>query len=174
MGAYHSGISYKEDPVLTIKIRDTDGKLKECSMGAMDKTPESKSYKCAIIQDQNNIMKMESVSFKVEDKTEPNTGKPERVKNFFPVTCFANTISYRCDKRLTLSVSRSKTFSIGSGLSMSASFGTKTSIETGIFGNKLTAELSTQLSSTSSFNVESSETKEEKVRKANNFYYSQI
>ena len=85
-------------------------------MNAVDKTPESKSYRCKAISDQNDVMKLESISFKVEDKTEPNTGKPERVENFFPVTCSANTIAYTCDKQLTLSVSKISTLSFGSGL----------------------------------------------------------
>ena len=79
----------------------------------------------------NDVMKLESISFKVEDKTDPNTGKPERVENFFPVTCSANTIAYTCDKQLTLSVSKISTLSFGSGLSMTASFGVKTSVEAG-------------------------------------------
>ena len=161
MGAYRNGNSYKEGPVLTIKIKDTDS-LKECSMNAADKTPESKSYRCKAISDQNDVMKLESISFKVEDKTEPNTGKPERVENFFPVTCSANTIAYTCDKQLTLSVSNISTLSFGSGLSMTASFGVKTSVEAGIVA-KVSSEFSTQLSTTSSFDVNSSKTKTNKV-----------
>ena len=163
MGAYRNGNSYKEGPILTIKIKDTDGRLKECSMNAADKTPESKSYKCKAISDQKNVMKLESISFKVEDKTEPNTGKPERVENFFPVTCLPNTIAYRCDKRLTLSVSKTSTLSISSGLSMMASFGTKTSVEAGSL-IKVSTEFSTQLSTTSSFDVNRSKTKETQVQ----------
>ena len=106
MGSYRNGKSYKEDPIITIKIRDTDGKQKECSMNATDITPESKSYKCKAISDQDNIMKLDALSFKVEDKTEPNTGKPDRVKNFLPVTCAQHWTDYTCTKELAVMIGR--------------------------------------------------------------------
>ncbi|XP_066912196.1 uncharacterized protein [Clytia hemisphaerica] len=153
-----NGKSFPENPKISVRIRDTDGKLKECSMSAMDRSATSTSHKCTPITDTTNGMYLEAREFKVEDKTQPTVGKPQRVKNFKPVICTASNKAYRCNKRMTSTISTSSTLKIGSGFSMGVTIGAKVGFEAGAFGVKATGEFSTQVSSTSTFNVERSKT----------------
>lgn len=162
MGGYN-GHSFAANPKISIRIKGTDGKLRECSMQALDRTATSLSYRCTPITDTTNGMFLEAREFKVEDKTQPTATQPKRVKNFKPVTCLASSKAYTCNKRVTSTVTTSSTLKIGSGFSMGVTIGAKVGIETSIFGVKASAEFSTQIQSTSSFNIESSKTTTESL-----------
>lgn len=64
----NNGKSFAENPKISVRIRGTDGKLKECSMDAIDRSASTSSYKCKSITDTTNGMYLEAREFKVEDK----------------------------------------------------------------------------------------------------------
>ena len=68
MGPPNDEISYAYTPKVSVRIRGTDGALKECSMDAMDKSATSDSYECKSITDTTNGMYLQSQSFTVEDE----------------------------------------------------------------------------------------------------------
>ena len=73
-------------------------------MKAADDTSESKTFIYKTITDLKNDLKLESLSFKIEQKTAPPIGKPEGVKNYHPVICPARSSQYQCKKRLVVSI----------------------------------------------------------------------
>ncbi|XP_066925842.1 uncharacterized protein [Clytia hemisphaerica] len=154
----NNGKSFAENPKISVRIRGTDGKLKECSMDAIDRSASTSSYKCKSITDTTNGMYLEAREFKVEDKTQPTVAAPQQVKNFKPVICTASNKAYTCNKRVTSTITTSSTLKIGSGFSMGVTIGTKVGLEASAFGVKASTEFSTQISASSTFNVERSKT----------------
>ncbi|XP_066919024.1 uncharacterized protein [Clytia hemisphaerica] len=153
-------LAVSENPKLSIKLKDTTnkGQLKECTMEARDLTPESKTYECKSLSNLKDVASLESVSFKMEDESDPLTSKPERVKNYIPVICMPASSDYECKKVLAVSVAQSSTLTIGSGFSMTTTFGVKTAFEANWFGQKFKNEISFELSASSSLNIGTSKT----------------
>ena len=158
MGAYN-GDSWVEKPDLVIKVKDTSGQFKRCSMNAMDKSPSSSTYKCEAISDQTNMLELNALRFDIEDKSPLNVGKPRPVKGFRPVTCSAYANSYKCTEWLTAAVSTSSTFKIGTGFSLAVKVGASVEVSAGFLGLGTKRAFSTVVTGTSSFNVEASKTK---------------
>ena len=158
MGAYN-GNSWMERPDLVIKVKDTSGQLKRCSMNAMDRSASSSTYKCKALSDRTNMLALNALKFNIEDKSPLNVAKPKPVKGFRPVICSAHSNSYKCTKWLTTSVSTSSTFKIGSGFSLAVKVGASVEVSAGLFGSGQKTTFSTEVTGTSSFNIESSKTK---------------
>ena len=158
MGAYN-GDSWVERPDLVIKVKDTSGQLKRCSMNAMDTSASSKTYECKIISDRTNMLAMNALKFDIEDKSPLNVAKPQPIKGFRPVICSAHKNSYKCTKWFTTAVSTSSTFTIGTGLTLAVKVGTSVEVSSGLFGTGSKSTFSTEVTASSSFNIESSKTK---------------
>lgn len=153
MGAYN-GDSWIDRPDLFIKVKDAAGQLKHCSMNAMDKSPSSETYKCKSASDLTNMLTLNALKFIIEDKTPLNTAKPEPVAG--PVICSSHTNSYKCSKWLTTSISTSSSFSIGTGFTLAVKVGASVELEAKFFGSGTKTAFSTEISASTSFNVESS------------------
>uniref|UniRef100_A0A069DMZ3 WSC domain-containing protein n=1 Tax=Clytia hemisphaerica TaxID=252671 RepID=A0A069DMZ3_9CNID len=158
MGSYNQD-SYVDKPIITIKTMGTHGRLKECTMDAMDKTPESKTYSCKAVSSRQNILKLDAVEFKVEDKTQPTTAKPERVKNFKPVICSASNNAYTCTKTLKTAIETTTSLVIGTGFEMGVSVSNTVGVSAEAFGVSASSEFSVQVSASTSFNVERTKSK---------------
>ncbi|XP_028407487.1 uncharacterized protein LOC114530096 isoform X2 [Dendronephthya gigantea] len=158
MGNY-SGDPWMNKPDFVIKVKDTSGQLKQCSMNAMDKSADNNTYKCKSISDRSNMLALNALKFNIEDKSSLNVAKPEPVKGFRPVICSAYSNSYKCTKWLTTSITTSSTFKIGSGFSLAVKVGLSTEVSSGLLGAGAKSTFTTDVTSTSSFNVESSTTK---------------
>ncbi len=158
MGAYN-GDSWVESPDLVIKVKDTSGQLKRCSMNAMDKSASSKTYECKIISNRTNMLALNALKFNIEDKSPLNVAKPQPIKGFRPVICSAHKNSYKCTKWLTTAVSTSSTFKIGTGFTLAVKVGTSVEVSAGLFGTGVKSTLSKEISGSTSVNVESSKTK---------------
>ena len=158
MGAYNEG-SWAEKPNLVIRVKDTSGQFKRCSMNAMDKSPSSSTYKCEAISDRTNMLELKALKFNIEDKSPLNVAKPQPVKGFRPVICSAHANPYKCTKWLTTAVSTSSTFKIGTGFSLAVKVGASVEVGAGFLGSGTKKTFSTDITTTSSFNVEASKTK---------------
>ncbi len=159
MGKYNGLSNFLDKPNLVINITDTSGKLKQCSMNAMDKTPESKTFSCKAISNPKNILKLEAMSFNIEDKTALSVAEPKNVPGFRPVICPSHPNAYTCTKSLSTKISTTSSFTIGSGVSSSVSIGASVEVGTDILGVSVSTAFSTEVTSSSSFNVERSTTK---------------
>jgi hypothetical protein len=157
MGAYN-GDSWLERPDLVIKVKDTSGKLKRCSMNAMDKSASSNTYQCEAISERTNMLQLNALKFNIEDKLPLSVAKPEPIKGFRPVICSAHHTSYKCTKQLSTEISTSSTLTIGTGSSMEVKVGASLEIGGGILGAGATQAFSTEITATSSFSVENSKT----------------
>ncbi|XP_028414750.1 uncharacterized protein LOC114537838 [Dendronephthya gigantea] len=157
MGSYN-GNSWVNKPDLVIKVKDKSGQLKQCSMNAMDRSAGSNTYKCKSISDRSNILALNALKFNIEDTSPLNVAKPEPVKGFRPVICSAHSNPYKCTKWLTTSVSTSSTFKIGSGFSLAVKVGASVEVRAGFFGTGAKTTFTTEVTATSSFNVEASKT----------------
>ena len=155
MGAYN-GDSWIERPDLFIKVKDAAGQLKQCSMNAMDMSPSSKTYECKSASDLTNMLTLNALKFIIENKTPLNTAKPEPVAGFLPVICSSHTNSYKCSKWLTTSIYTSSSFSIGTGFTLAVKVGASVELEAKFFGSGTKTTFSTEISASTSFNVESS------------------
>ena len=158
MGAYN-GDSWVDKPDLVIKVKDTSGQLKRCSMNSMDKSPSSSTYKCEAISDRTNMLELNALRFDIEDKSPLNVAKPQPVKGFRPVICSAHSNPYKCSKLLTTAISTSSTFKIGTGFSLAVKVGASVEVGAGFLGTGTKTTFSTEVTATSSFNVEASKTK---------------
>ena len=158
MGAYN-GDSWMEKPDLVIKVKDTNGQLKRCSMNAMDTSPSSDTYKCEAISNRTNMLQLNAVNFNIEDKSPLNVAKPQPIDGFRPVICSAHSNPYKCTKWLTTAISTSSTFKIGTGFSLAVKVGASVEIQGGLFGSGTKKTFSTEVTATSSLNVEASKTK---------------
>ncbi|XP_066930374.1 uncharacterized protein [Clytia hemisphaerica] len=158
MGPYN-GNSFIDNPSLVIKTKRSSGGYKECSMDAKDETPESESYSCKNIAEPEEALKLRPVSFIVEDKTEPTTAKPERVKDFRPVQCFQSNVKYTCTKSLSVTIAVEKTLTIGTGFDVGLTLGYTAGYDSSFFGQKASVEFSAEVSTSFSFSSERSETK---------------
>ena len=68
MGEYN-GNSWVEKPDLSIKVKDTSGQFKHCSMNAMDKSASSDTYQCKSLSDHTIMLSMNALRFDIEDKS---------------------------------------------------------------------------------------------------------
>ena len=158
MGGYN-GNSWVEKPDLFIKVKDSSGQFKRCSMNAMDKSASSSTYKCEAISDRNDILTLNALKFNIEDKSALNVAKPKPIIGFRPVICSAHSTSYKCTKWLTTTISTSSTLKIGTGFSLAVKVGASVEVSAGLFGTGTKATFSIEITATASFNVESSKTK---------------
>ena len=160
MGAYNGWVDLLvEKPDLVIKVKDTSGQLERCSMSTMDKSPSSSTYKCEAISERTDMLELDALKFDIEEKSTLNVAKPGLVEGFRPVICSAHSSPYRCTKWLTIEVSTSSTWSIGAGFSMAVKVGASVKVDAGLLGSGTETTFSTEVTRTSSFNVESSKTK---------------
>ncbi|XP_028414751.1 uncharacterized protein LOC114537839 [Dendronephthya gigantea] len=157
MGAYNEN-SWVSKPDLVIKVKDTSGQLKQCSINSMDKSADSNTYKCNTISDRSDILALNAASFNIEEKSPLNVAAPQPVKGFRPVICSAHPNPYKCTKWLTTSVSTSSSFKIGSGISVAVKVGASVEVSAGFFGTGAKSTFTTEVTTTASFNVESSKT----------------
>ena len=148
MGAYNG------KPDLVIKIKDTNGQLKRCSMNAMNEY----TYKCETISDRTNMLKLQALKFNIEDSSPINIAKPQPIKGVRPVVCSAYTNPYKCTKRLKAAISTSSTLKVGTGLSLAVKVGGSVTAGGGFLGLGARAAFSTELTTTTSFNVDDSKT----------------
>ena len=158
MGAYNEG-SWVEKPDLVIKVKDTSGQLKRCSMNSMDKSPSSSTYKCEAISDRTNMLELHTLKFNIEDKSPLNVAKPEPVEGFRPHICSAHANPYECTKWLEAEVSTLSTFKIGTGFSLVVEVGTSMKVGAGFLGAEAKTTFSKDITKTTSFNVDSIKTK---------------
>ena len=158
MGAYN-GDSWVEKPDLVIKVKDTDGQLKRCSMNAVDRSPSSNTYKCEAISDRTNMLELNAVKFNIEDKSPLNVAKPQPIDGFRPVICSAHSNPYKCTKWLTTAISTSSTLTIGTGFSLAVKVGASVEVSAGFLGSETKTTFTTDITATSSLNVEASKTK---------------
>ena len=105
------------------------------------------------------MLELDALKFDIEDKSTLNVAKPEPVEGFRPVICSAHSSPYRCTEWLTTEVSTSSTWSIGAGFSMAVKIGASVKVDAGLLGSGTETTFSTEVTRTSSFNVESSKTK---------------
>jgi hypothetical protein len=160
MGPYRGySSSWLDNPDLVIKVKDTSGQLKQCSMNARDRSASSSTYKCKSISDRTNMLALNALNFNIQDKSPLNVAKPKPVKGFRPVICSAHSNSYKCTKWLTTSVSTSSSFKIGSGISLAVKVGTSVEVSGGLLGAGAKNTLSYEVSAATSFNIESTRTK---------------
>ena len=158
MGAYN-GDSWVEKPDLVIKVKDTNGQLKRCSMNAVDRSPSSNTYKCEAFSNRTNMLELNALKFNIEDKSPLNIAKPQPVEGFRPVICSAHSNPYKCTKSLTTAISTSSTLKIGTGFSLAVKVGASVEVGAGFLGSGTKSTFSTDVTTTSSFNVEASKTK---------------
>ena len=158
MGAYN-GHSWVEKPDFRIKVQDTSGQLKQCSMNAMDKSASSSTYKCKSVSDRKNMLALNAISFNIEDKTPLNVAQPKPIPGFRPVICSAHPSPYKCTKWLTTAISTSSTFKIGTGLSIAVKVGASVEVSAQLLGVGTKTTFTTEVTAASSFNVERSSTK---------------
>ena len=155
----NNGDSWVERPNLVIRVNDPLLGPKRCSMNAKDTTPSSVTYGCTDLgKDKSNMLVLNAVKFKIEDKSQLNVAKPQLIKGFRPVTCSAHAYSYKCTKSITTEVSTSSTLTIGTGSSLSVKVGASVSIEGKLFGSGATSTFSTEMTRTSFLNKQTSET----------------
>lgn len=153
-GGYPS--SWLNNPDFVIKVEDASGQLKQCSMNAGDISASSSTYKCEGISDRTNMLAVNPLKFNIEDKSPLNDAEPQPIKGFRPVICSAHSNSYKCTKTLKTSVSTSSSFMIGSGVSLAVTAGLSVEIKAGLLGVGSKSILSGEVSTATSFNVESS------------------
>ena len=158
MGPYN-GHSWIEKPDLSIKVKDASGQFKHCSMNAMDKSAASSTYNCKSLSDRNNMLALNALKFNIEDNTPLNVAKPTPIKGFTPVICSANSNPYKCTKWLTTAISTSSSFKIGSGFSLAVKVGASVEVGAKVFGSGTKSTFTTEITGTSSLNVEASKTK---------------
>ncbi len=158
MGAYN-GDSWVEKPDLVIKVKDTSGNLKRCSMNAMDNSASSNTYQCKSLSDRTNMLELNALKFNIEDKSALNVAKPQPIKGFRPVICSAHATSYKCTKWLTAAVSTSSTLKIGTGFSLAVKVGASVDVGVGLLGAGTKTTFSREITATTSLNVEASKTK---------------
>ena len=158
MGAYN-GDSWVEKPDLVIKVKDTNGQLKRCSMNAADRSPSSNTYKCKTISDRTNMLELKALKFNIEDKSPINIAKPQPIKGVRPVVCSAHANPYICIKRFIATVSTSSTLKVGTGFSLAVKVGASVAASAGFLGFGAKAAFSTELTTTTSLNVDDSKTK---------------
>ena len=157
MGTYN-GESWIEKPDLSIKVKDTSGQFKHCSMNAMDKSAASSTYQCKSLTDRNDMLELNAKSFDIEDQTALNVAKPTPIKGFTPVICSAHTSTYRCTKWLTAAVSTSSTFKIGTGFSLAVKVGASVEVGAQFLGSGTKSTFTTEVTATSNLNIEASKT----------------
>jgi hypothetical protein len=157
MGAYN-GDSWLERPDLVIKVKDTSGQLKRCSMNAMDKSASSNTYQCEAITERTNMLELNALKFNIEDKSPLNVAQPQPIKGFRPVICSAHHTSYKCTKSLTTAISTSSTLTIGTGSSVTVKVGSSVQVSGGLFGIGAKSTFSSEISKTSSYSVKDSKT----------------
>ena len=156
MGAYNRD-SWAQRPDLVVKVKDTSGQLKRCSMNAMNKSASSSTYKCEAISDRTNVLELNALKFNIEDKSPLNVAKPEPVKGFLPVIRSAHAILYKYSTWLRTAISTSSTFKIGTGFSSAVKVGVSVEVSTRFLGSGAKTTLSDGIKA-KSFNVESSKT----------------
>ena len=150
------GPSWIKNVRYSIKMRDVDGQFKECSMDPLDRSHNTKSYKCEKISNKNNILELKALSFKIEDKTELNVAQPKPIPGFRPVTCSSSPFTYTCAKDLWVAIATSTSFTIGSGFNMGVSIGASVETSASFFGSGVKVAFQTEVSMSSSFNTERS------------------
>lgn len=158
MGKYN-GQSWVSNPVLSVKVKDASGQFKHCSMNAMDTTASSSTYKCKALSDRKNMLVLNALSFKLQDKTPLNVAKPTPIKGFRPVICSSHTSSYKCTKLLSTAISTSSSLKIGSGFSLAVKVGASVEVGAMLFGAGTKTTFTTEVTASASFNVEASKTK---------------
>ena len=105
------------------------------------------------------MLELNALRFDIEDKSPLNVAKPQPVKGFRPVICSAHSNPYKCSKLLTTAISTSSTFKIGTGFSLAVKVGASVEVGAGFLGSGTKTTFSTEVTRTSSFNVEASKTK---------------
>ena len=157
MGTYN-GDSWVERPDVVIKVKDTSGQFKRCSMNSMDKSATSTTYQCKAISDRTNILALNALKFSIEDKSPLNVTKTRPVQVTPPVLCKAFFIPYRCTKWFTTMSTRSS-LKINTGLSLAINVGASVNVSEDFSGPGAKRIFLSEITATSSFNIEASSTK---------------
>ena len=125
-------------------------------MDPLDRSHNTKSYKCKRISIYKNMLELKASSFKVEDKTELNVAQPKPIPGFRPVTCSSSPFEYTCTEDLWVAVATSTSFTIGSGFNMGVSIGASVETSASFFGSGVKVAFQTEVSMSTSFNTERS------------------
>jgi len=159
-GNTYSWDSWVHNPKLNVLVTKADGQLQSCSMRANDTTVLTDSYECHDITTADNMLELEAMKFEIQDETPLNTAQPEPIPGVDPVQCIASPEPYSCNKEFDTAITQSSTFTIGSGFSTSVGISTGVEIDAEFMGSGTKTNFQKEVSSSASFNCESSRTRE--------------
>ena len=109
---------------------------------------------------------MVGTNLDLEDLTETDVSQPEKIENFTPVKCAANT---ECEKIFTVTFKEESTLTIGAGIDLSmtmAEISTTVVVEKNPFGPSVEATASlnkTEFTASTTMNVETSKTQGKEI-----------
>jgi hypothetical protein len=123
-------------------------------MDAMDTTASISSYECTALSVQpDDMLVLNTMSFNLEDTSQPNIAEPTPIPGFIPQICSASSTPYRCTKWLIAEIQRSNSLNIRTGLTTTVTAGY--SVQTGGLLPSIQSTFNQEVAFALAFNVDS-------------------
>lgn len=98
-------------------------------------------------------IELKTEKFEVEDKSELSVAAPQPIAGFKPKICSASNEPYECQATFSIATTKSSTFSVGTGFSMSYTATATASVGYEAFGASVSSSFESSWSASASFNA---------------------